>query len=979
MVSKKNPSNLLPVLFTDRSQMMKKGLCVFIAYAVTIWVSPAVASPCERGRPYIENNTLVTDQGSRIRGSTFWLYGWMYDKIQFAKSETAWKNFHPNRLNAVRLACAYRPDHHKNLSLDQYENLLDDLIDRAAKKGIYVLIDYHYYPGSYSMSGAKDFWNRFAPRYADRSHVIYELANEPVSWAAKDFRDHHLRDFEELWRICDRHAPKTPIVILSFANVGYDGATPRQVADRLQGIDWNKTLVGFHTYWRDNSSRMQDLKKGYPVVCTEFMDCEWHETKPLDGVCQHSVRMEQLGISWWQWEIMETESEMRKTMPRMVQGNKNAGTWWKADDYDACGESAPVPQPSKPQITNNPDSKTIEEGQSATFAVSASGDNLRYQWQRNGAAISGANGSRYTITNASVSLNGSKYRCTVSNSGGSVTSSEATLRVNAKANEPTQPVNPPSTPSAGNVLKNGDFSSGTNTWTLYTFDGGRGSMNVSGGVLELDVSKPGPNAWSIQLVQNGVELDNGATYTLKATMRADQSHAIKLGVGQNYSPWSIYGGGYTKATLGGAWKTLTKTFTMNRKDDRARVVFDFGASATGAIYLSEVVLTRDGDSSAPADDDQTAQPSQPSEPAQPSQPKDDDDAVISGLAAPSNVTLELVSATRMIIKWKDNADNEQGFEIERSDNGGAFTPINTRGLNAERYADNTVQSGKKYAYRVRAYNRDGVSNYSAPAAWGDAPIPSGGDSDDNTGGSQPAPTPSPTPTPTAGNLVPNGDFSAGTSGWALYTHNDTKGSIQASGGDLIVNVNRTGTQHWHVQLINDGVTLREGQKYTLTVVMKSSENRTAKVGVSKNYSPWSAYGGLSKVSLSSRWNTLTKTFTADKNDDRARIEIDFGEGPAATITIGEVKLEPVQSALGKVGIQSGATSMLHMELREDQQDVSVRILDMRGRLIGNYTSARLGKGAHALPLVTKRLPHGLYIMSFESAEICHRRSLPIIK
>jgi hypothetical protein len=368
----------------------------------------------------------VTDQGTLIRGSTFWLYGWMYNKVEFAQSETAWNNFHPNRLNGVRLACAYRPDHNNNLSLDEYETLLDDLIDRAAEAGIYVLLEYHYYPGNYDMGGATAFWNRFAPRYADRTHVIYELTNEPVSWASKDYQDGHLRDFEELWRICDSHAPHTPIVILSFANVGYDGATPREVADLLQGIDWSKTLVGFHTYWRESSDRMQDLKEGYPVVCTEFMDCEWHETKPLDGVCQHSVRMEQMGISWWQWEIMETESEMNQTMPRMVQGNKDAGTWWEADDYESCGEARDTVAPT---ITTPPRSHSVEEGESVTFHVVADGYPLAYQWKRDGEDIDGATQSTYELSGATVEDDGAAFSVDVYNDKGRVGSDEALLEV----------------------------------------------------------------------------------------------------------------------------------------------------------------------------------------------------------------------------------------------------------------------------------------------------------------------------------------------------------------------------------------------------------------------------------------------------------------------------------------------------------------------------------------------------------------------
>ena len=74
-----------------------------------------------------------------------------------------------------------------------------------------------------------------------------------------------------------------------------------------------------------------------------------------------------------------------------------------------------------PSITGHPVSQSVEEGQPATFGVSATGTTpLSYQWQRNTVNISGANGSSYTIPNAALSDNGAKFRCRVTNAVGSV-------------------------------------------------------------------------------------------------------------------------------------------------------------------------------------------------------------------------------------------------------------------------------------------------------------------------------------------------------------------------------------------------------------------------------------------------------------------------------------------------------------------------------------------------------------------------------
>ena len=83
-----------------------------------------------------------------------------------------------------------------------------------------------------------------------------------------------------------------------------------------------------------------------------------------------------------------------------------------------------------PSITQNPQSRTVPTGGSATFTVAATGAQpLSYQWQRNAVNIPGATATSYTINNAQPQDNGATFRCRVSNTLGSVTSAAATLTV----------------------------------------------------------------------------------------------------------------------------------------------------------------------------------------------------------------------------------------------------------------------------------------------------------------------------------------------------------------------------------------------------------------------------------------------------------------------------------------------------------------------------------------------------------------------
>jgi hypothetical protein len=96
-------------------------------------------------------------------------------------------------------------------------------------------------------------------------------------------------------------------------------------------------------------------------------------------------------------------------------------------------------------LTAQPASTTVTVGQSATFSVSASGTApISYQWRKNMVNIAGANAATYTTPPTTAADSGSKFDVAVSNSAGSVTSSQATLTVNAAATKPsitTQPAN----------------------------------------------------------------------------------------------------------------------------------------------------------------------------------------------------------------------------------------------------------------------------------------------------------------------------------------------------------------------------------------------------------------------------------------------------------------------------------------------------------------------------------------------------------
>jgi hypothetical protein len=98
----------------------------------------------------------------------------------------------------------------------------------------------------------------------------------------------------------------------------------------------------------------------------------------------------------------------------------------------ACGGTSMTTPAMAPTITMQPASVSLVSGNTATFAVTAGGTPpLAYQWQKNGAAISGATGVNFTTAAESVADSGATFAVVVTNSTGTVTSANATLSVTA--------------------------------------------------------------------------------------------------------------------------------------------------------------------------------------------------------------------------------------------------------------------------------------------------------------------------------------------------------------------------------------------------------------------------------------------------------------------------------------------------------------------------------------------------------------------
>ncbi|MFW5951180.1 MAG: fibronectin type III domain-containing protein, partial [Gemmatimonadota bacterium] len=91
--------------------------------------------------------------------------------------------------------------------------------------------------------------------------------------------------------------------------------------------------------------------------------------------------------------------------------------------------------------------------------------------------------------------------------------------------------------------------------------------------------------------------------------------------------------------------------------------------------------------------------------------------------APAELTVVSATTERIQLTWADNSATETRFELERSVNAAAFAALENVPGDTVAWADTTVTEDTEYAYRVRACNGGGCSEYTGEVAVTTLPAP----------------------------------------------------------------------------------------------------------------------------------------------------------------------------------------------------------------------------------------------------------------
>lgn len=323
---------------------------VVVAFTTLAIAPNTVRAMAERGRPHLNaaRTTFVGDDGQPLRGpytSTEWTGAVPAQNIG---------NLTNLGFNAVHL---YAEDFNTNYpaagsQAPGYSMAnVDAIVAETATNGLYLIITIGNGAnnGDYNLAFATNFWALYAPRYANDTHVLYEIQNEPVAWgppySSPSATPPGAMNLEEAaYNVIHANAPNTPVLLFSYSVFGGASGASSALTD-IHDFNtaifgnanevWTNIAVAFHGYagWQSATSAVSSLlASGFPCFMTEYYTTPWGTT--LDTLdAQMTSELETMGVSWLTFQyVPPTGVSTDVTQPQYYQNIvSNAGLSWLPD------------------------------------------------------------------------------------------------------------------------------------------------------------------------------------------------------------------------------------------------------------------------------------------------------------------------------------------------------------------------------------------------------------------------------------------------------------------------------------------------------------------------------------------------------------------------------------------------------------------------------------------------------------------------
>src|SRR5215210_3289140 len=202
--------------------MFPRSVPVCFALLLVLSLFSTTDAFADRGRPTASAGTFVTDTGQPLRGPQ-WSMDYNDGALPYcfgsacsstpctygAASCPMIDAIKAKGLNALHIYVEKQ-----GTTVGSHATNIDQMVNWTSQAGLYLIICLGGGGfGSDDLAHATNFWNFYAPRYKDRTHVLYEVQNEPSNTI---FPNTGVIEFERtLYGVIRSKAPNTPVLLFS--------------------------------------------------------------------------------------------------------------------------------------------------------------------------------------------------------------------------------------------------------------------------------------------------------------------------------------------------------------------------------------------------------------------------------------------------------------------------------------------------------------------------------------------------------------------------------------------------------------------------------------------------------------------------------------------------------------------------------------------------------------------------------------------
>jgi len=233
--------------------------------------------------------------------------------------------------------------------------MIEIYVNLCSKCGMYCIINFHSGFGFvYDEAYATQMWTIVAAHFKNRTHVAFEIANEPSNDFNAWMGNAEMQKYANIYNLVKSLAPNTLQIVLTPNRLPDSSPTAVDLATKLASlttIDWSNTVVGYHLYAGTLTS-IRNLHKKFPALPTEnnfpvnsgALKDQWTGVS-LDGDYYTSQTCEKFGLGWLHWAMNNDNSGDQSwyyNWPFMLKDALTKGWYWSKDPFGNLDTTPPT-------------------------------------------------------------------------------------------------------------------------------------------------------------------------------------------------------------------------------------------------------------------------------------------------------------------------------------------------------------------------------------------------------------------------------------------------------------------------------------------------------------------------------------------------------------------------------------------------------------------------------------------------------------